>query len=391
MDKKINIEKVINVFNSLKSESGTHSPSIKTLTREIPELKIGVDACFLSNPYATELFIEYLKADYPTYEDLRDSLEFYPPQNSDIAKIIGETIDVKKENIFVGNGAIEIISATLKSFCGKRLLLPIPTFSSYYEFLNPEQEIFFHNLKESDDYVLNIQNLIKDLNKNKVDSLILINPNNPNGDYIHYNDLIFLLENCKHLECVILDESFVHFAYEDDSLQLMNYYELINKYTNLVIIKSMSKDFGIAGVRAGYGIMTTQRVSELTSSGYLWNISGLATYFFDLYSRKEFREKYDIVRKKYIMNTLMFRSELSSLKGIKVYPSKANFFLVRVLNDLQGDFGIRLLANHGVYVRNCSDKIGLEGSGYYRIASRSFEENIKIIKAIKIELSQNCN
>ncbi|AOR26755.1 aminotransferase [Formosa sp. Hel3_A1_48] len=387
MDKEINIERVKKIFNNLKQESGTHSPSIKTVLQEIPELKIDVDACFLSNPYATDLFIENMKADFPTYDDLRDSLEFYPPQNSDISKIIGQTIAVKKENIFVGNGAIEIISATLKRFCGNRLLLPIPTFSSYYEFLNNDQEIFFHNLKESENYVLNIKNLIKDVREKKVDSLIIINPNNPNGDYINYDELIDLLENCKNLDCIILDESFVHFAYEDDSLKLMNYYELINKYSNLVIIKSMSKDFGIAGVRAGYGIMSSDRVSELTNSGYLWNISGLATYFFDLYSGTKFRNKYEIVRKKYIMNTLMFRSELSSIKGLKIYPSKANFFLIKVDNDELDDFGLRLLVNHGVYIRNCSDKIGLKGSGYYRIASRSFEENVKIIKAIKIELA----
>ncbi|KAB1153278.1 histidinol-phosphate aminotransferase family protein [Tenacibaculum aiptasiae] len=384
MEKK---DRIKGEFLRLKKQSGTHSPSIKTLLEEIPELDIKIDACFLSNPYATDLFLNYLEKDFPTYSDLRDCLEFYPPQNSDIAKIIGNTIDVSMENIFVGNGAIEIISAVLSNYCGKKIMLPIPTFSSYYEFIKEDQEIVFHELSELNNYELDVENLKEDLLNKKADSLILINPNNPNGDYLNREKVIDLLEFCKNLDCVILDESFVHFAYESDDLDLMNYYDLINTYNNLVIIKSMSKDFGIAGVRAGYGIMSKERVENLTKSSYLWNISGLASYFFDLYSQKKFREEYDVVRKKYIMNTLMFRSELSGIKGIKIYPSKANFFLIKVENDLDGNFGLNMLINHGVYVRNCSDKVGLEGSGYYRVASRTFEENINIIKAIKIELS----
>lgn len=370
-------------FKELKSLAGTHSPSIKTVIEEIPEIKIEVDACFLSNPYATDLFLASLKKDFPTYEDLRNCLEFYPPQNADIAKIIGKTINVSKENIFVGNGAIEIISAALTNFCSNRILLPIPTFSSYYEFKRQDQEIIFHRLKEENNYELNVLDLKKDIEENNIDSLVIINPNNPNGDYLKYNSLEELLEACSNLDCVILDESFVHFAYENDDLNLTNYYDLINRFSNLIIVKSMSKDFGIAGVRAGYGIMNKDRVNSLTKSGYLWNISGLASYFFELYSRDDFRRNYDIVRKKYIMNTLMFKSELIQIKGIKVYPSKANFFLVKVENDSNGEFGLDLLINFGVYVRNCSDKIGLEGDGYYRIASRSFEENIKIIDSIK--------
>ena len=387
MNNEINYKDAKEKFLNLKEMSGTHSPSIKTILEEIPEIKIEIDACFLSNPYATDLFLNHIKKDFPTYDDLRHHLEFYPPQNSDIAKIIGKTLDVSKENIFVGNGAIEIISAVLSKFCDKKILLPIPTFSSYYEFLNEDQEIVFHKLKESNNYELNINELKKDIDEKDIDSLILINPNNPNGDYIDFKHILELLEKCKDLKCVVLDESFVHFAYENDDLELMNYYDLIKRYSNLVIIKSMSKDFGIAGIRAGYGIMSEKRVSFLTKSQYLWNISGLASYFFDLYSKKKFRDEYDIIRKKYIMNTLMFKSELLLLKGVKIYPSKANFFLIKVLNDSNGDFGMKLLINHGVYVRDCSDKIGLEGVGYYRVASRTFEENINIIKAIKVELS----
>ena len=383
---KNNFEVLKQRFLKLKNNSGSHSPSIKSMLKEIPEINLKTDACFLSNPYATDLFLKYLKKDFPNYSGLREVLEYYPPQNAEIAKTIADALSLNSKNIFVGNGAIEIISASIKNFCQKKILIPIPTFSSYYEYIKDDQEIFYHKLAEKDNYGINIDNLISDINYNNIDSLVLINPNNPNGFYLSVTDINKILESCKDLSCIILDESFVHFAYENDNLDMTNYYDLIDTYKNLIIIKSMSKDFGIAGIRAGYGIMSEDRVTKLLKSDYLWNISGLASYFFDIYSIKNFREEYDIVRKKYIMNTLMFKSELLNINGIKVYPSKANFFLIKVRGDSNGEFGLKLLINHGVYVRDCSDKIGLDGEGYYRIASRTFEENIQIINGIKNEL-----
>ena len=148
-----NIEICKAKFHDLKTKSGSHSPSIKSILKEIPEIKLKTDACFLSNPYATDLFLKYLKSDYPTYDDLRDILEFYPPQNAEIAKSISSTLNLSPKNVFVGNGAIEIISASIKQFCSKKILLPIPTFSSYYEFINEDQEVFYHELLEKDDYI----------------------------------------------------------------------------------------------------------------------------------------------------------------------------------------------------------------------------------------------
>ena len=145
----------------------------------------------------------------------------------------------------------------------------------------------------------------------------------------------------------------------------------------------MSKDFGIAGIRAGYAVMNATRVDHLLKNGYLWNVSGLANYFFKIYTDDDFIKKYDIARKKYIMNTMMFLKELETIDYIHVYPSKANFALIELKNNIQSfDFTIDLLLNNGIYVRDCSDKIGLNGS-FIRIASRTFEENLEIINALK--------
>lgn len=380
--------KIKDKLKILKQESGTHSPSIATILEEIPEIKIKVDACFLSNPYATELFMSYLEKDLIKNNLLREVLEFYPPQNYDIRRYIAKAIGANPKNIFVGNGAIEIIQAIMHRFVKKKICVIIPTFSSYYEFARPDTEVVYYSLKKEENFSLNLEDYLSFVKQNKPDTVVIINPNNPNGGYFNLDDLNYLLNNLKSVDNIIVDESFIHFAYENIDLSNITSQGLIEKYENLIIIKSMSKDFGIAGVRAGYAILSEEKVSFLLSNGYLWNVSGLADYFFKIYSKEAFINAYDIVRKKYIMNTLMFLSELNGIKGIKVYPSKANFALLELKNTSSFDFTIDLLVNHGVYVRDCSDKIGLEGQ-FVRVASRSFEENLKIISAIRETVNTN--
>lgn len=380
---------VLAKLKELKNNSGTHSPSIETVLKEIPELKIKVDACFLSNPYATELFLKYLDNDLIKKNRLREVLEYYPPQNYDVSVNISKATGISPRNIFVGNGAIEAIQAVMHTFVEKKVCVIIPTFSSYYEFVRKDTEVIYYSLIKENNFILDVEHFVQFVKDNNVGSIVLINPNNPNGGYLNKLDLDYLMENLKSLKNIIIDESFIHFAYENLELSQISSEELIAKYNNLTIIKSMSKDFGIAGIRAGYAIMHEDRVSRLLSNGYLWNVSGLANYFFQIYGEKEFLLEYDIARKKYIMNTLMFLSELNSIEEIKVYPSKANFALVEILNgQSSNEFSMNLLINNGVYIRDCSDKIGLKGE-FVRIASRSFEENLTIIKGVKHALKHS--
>jgi len=371
------------IFLKLSQESGSHSPSIATLLREVSEIEIEVDACFLSNPYATDLFMSTLHEDLIKTGNLRSVLEFYPPQVHDVRKHISKATGLAAKNIFVGNGAIEVIQAIMHNFVTKNICVILPTFSSYYEFVNKDTEVFYYKLSKENNFKLNLEKYVTYIKDNKIQNLVIINPNNPDGGYINAEEFNYLMTSFKHLDNVILDESFIHFAYEDVELYQITSEELVQKYPNLIIIKSMSKDFGIAGIRAGYGVMAEEKVNMLLSNGYLWNVSGLANYFFEVYCKPEFQKEYDIVRKKYIMNTLMFLTEINNLKNLKAYPSKANFALVEILDGRSSfDFAMDLLIDHGVYVRDCQDKVGLEGQ-FLRIASRSFEENLKIIDAIK--------
>lgn len=377
----LDIEKKL---HDLKSKSGTHSPSIITILEEIPELKVKIDACFLSNPYATELFLEYFNKELLETKEIQRILEFYPSQNHVIAGLIGKHLSVDPDSVFVSNGAIEAIQAIIHRFVKGKVIENIPTFSSYYEYVTSEAQVVFYQLDKENNYKLDPSDYIQFVKQEQPNTIILINPNNPDGGYTSYKNLkkiIFELQNV--VENIIIDESFIHFAYENNKLELKSIVPLISTIKNLTVIKSMSKDFGIAGIRCGYAIMQKERVKHLLSNGYLWNINGLAEYFFRLYTRIDFLEKYEIVRKRYIRDSQLFISELAEINNIKVYPTRANFVLIEILNGQTAeDVTTLLLARYGVYVRNCSDKIGLSGE-FLRVAARTKIENKQLINIFK--------
>ncbi len=375
-------EILIQKFLRLKTDAGSHSPSIFTLKQKLPELPIKIDACFLSNPYATDLFLNYFTKEIINTGRIRELLEFYPSQNQVIAEIIANFLKINPASVFIGNGAIEIIQAVIHNFVKKKIVINIPTFSSYYEFAQEGVEVVYNKLEKSEQYRLNTKRYIEFIKKHKPDTIVIINPNNPDGGYIEHHEVKVILDQVKEVENVIIDESFIHFAYEDNSFNPINTSDLLEQYQNLIIIKSMSKDFGIAGIRAGYAIMSPEKITSLLKNGFLWNSNGLSEYFFRLYARPDFACDYNKVRVRYIQETIEFINELHKIKGITVYPSMANFVLLELNNGMTADdFVTTLLIKYGIYVRTCSDKIGLVGE-YVRLASRTKDENAYIIKSL---------
>jgi histidinol-phosphate/aromatic aminotransferase/cobyric acid decarboxylase-like protein len=332
--------------------------------------------------------MSYLRKDLINTHLFERLLEYYPPQNREVAKFISKFTGVDSTQIFVGNGAIEIIQAILQRFVSGSICITIPTFSSYYEFISENVTTIFYNLNKSEGYSLNVDDYIDFVKSSNCRNIVLINPNNPNGGYIERVGILKLLNELAYLDNIILDESFIHFAYENEELGNVSMASLIVEFPNLIIIKSMSKDFGIAGIRCGYAILNENKVNMLLKNGYLWNVSGLGYYFFKLYSNVDFQKKYEIIRKKYIQDTMVFFNDLSKIPNLTLYPSKGNFILIELPGGLNSfDFTVDLLLNYNIYVRDCSDKIGLDGQ-FLRVASRSYEENKTIVKAF-VEIMNN--
>ncbi len=373
---------ISDTIKRLKEQSGSHSPSVFTLLAQIPSVHMAIDACFLSNPYATELFLRHLELDLIKTNRLKEILEFYPSQNRAIANLLAQSLHIDPQKIFVGNGAAEIIQAICHHFVRQKMMILLPTFSSYYEFVKPGVEVVFSPLDKQNNFALDLEQYIVRAKREKPDTIVLINPNNPTGTYLKIAEIQRIVELLPEVENIVIDESFIHFSFEDETCQLQSAAFLADRFDNVIIVKSMSKDFGIAGIRAGYALMSPEKVDRLLSNGYLWNISGLAQYFFTLYAQPGFWQEYEPVRIRYIQEAQQFFNQLTEFPTLKVYPSMANFALVELLDgSTAADFAIKMLANYGIYTRNCGDKLGLEGE-FIRIAARTEPENQCMIQAI---------
>jgi histidinol-phosphate/aromatic aminotransferase/cobyric acid decarboxylase-like protein len=130
--------------------------------------------------------------------------------------------------------------------------------------------------------------------------------------------------------------------------------------------------------------MAPDRVRALLDNGFLWNSSGLAEYFFDLYSRPEFLIEYERKRVHYIRHTRRFFRALSLMPGLYAYPTSANFILIELRNGMTAEELVcRLLVRRGIYTRTCDDKKGLEPGKFIRVASRCRSENRFVLRAFR--------
>lgn len=371
---KANVEK----FNQLKQDCGTHSPSLQMMEYYFgPLWKKPIDACFIRNPLATDLFLSYM------VEDIKDTNFFerlvcsYPSQNQQIAEIISNAIAYDFKKIFVGNGATEIIQAVIHKFCNK-IVIMLPTFSPYYEF---SQDVEYYYLKAENQFQLDVNHYLSFVKASGADSIAIINPNNPTGSFISLGTVEEIIENLQHLSCIILDESFIHFAYDNPHFDFLNHQYIAEKYSNVVLVKSMSKDFGIAGLRAGYALMNPKRVRFLLDSGYLWNSNCFSEYFFKLLAQDNFRESYERIRKKYIRMIIDFYQRVLLINNINVYETFSNFFLIELSKIKSIELTAELYFRYGIYIRACNDKLGLSGE-YVRICVGREDENQYVIESL---------
>ncbi len=368
----------------LKKESGTHAPSAWTLAKLIPELRLKVDACFLSNPYATKLFLMHFNREVIRPRKLRALLELYPSQNRVIAAKLGRVLEMERDSIFVGNGAAEIIQAILHRLTRQKILVNLPTFSPYYEFARPDTQVVHNILRPEEDFRFNPAVYLEKVRRERPDTVVLINPSNPDGGYVPYTMMRRLLDELRSVPNVIVDESFIHFACEGIGYAYWSVADEVRRFPNLMVVKSMSKDFGVAGIRAGYAVMAPDRVRTLLDNGFLWNSSGLAEYFFDLYSRRDFQIQYERERVRFIRNSRRYFAAMAKIDGLHVYPTFANFALVELRGGLSAEELVcRMLIRRGIYTRTCDDKKGLEGGKFVRIAARNRPENAYIIRSLR--------
>ncbi len=333
---------------------------------------------------------EYLYNPYfPTqnlYNELRlnlaDLLGNYPSGQFEINCSLANWACVDESMLAVANGGSELIAHLRKDF--KKVSLLLPSFDEYSRTLKPEQ--IHYIAPDPQTLVHTPEDIVQKVKENGSNSLVIINPSNPTGLKFSYNQIKYMLEELTHLDMFILDESFADFiSIENDTSFLGE----LKKHPNLIILRSLSKDLGVPGVRLGYiASSDLDMIKETRSALPIWHINSLAQYFLDILPK--YRNDYSIARKKIISTRDEMYDQLCKIPGLRVTPSYANYFCCE-LPESVSSYSIQeqLFINYKLLVKDLGMKQGLPEDRYIRIAVKTPEENSLIVNALTETLGKN--
>jgi len=312
-------------------------------------------------------------------ENIHNLVLNYPMAQNALAELIGDVIDQTPEKIIVGNGAAEIIKI-LSGSLAKKIIIPVPSFNEYANAAPKDHAVEFP--LEFPSFKLNVDKFTDEAIKIGADMAVVVSPNNPTSMLVPKADLIRLAEKLKPSNCMlIIDESFIDFA---DNKEQISLEQDINKYSNIAILKSMSKAYGICGLRIGYLLTANADFAKAVRSGiHIWNINGFAEEFLRILP--QYKQKFEDSCEKVKDDRDMFYKQLCAIDGMTVFKPDANFIFCRLPdNALSGpEVTKRLFIEHNIYIKDSTGKTQPDANRYIRIASRSQEENTKLIDALK--------
>jgi threonine-phosphate decarboxylase len=333
---------------------------------------------FIDHAYLYNLFFPP-EAIFTNFKDqIHDLVLNYPVAQDALADLVGRIIDQPPERIVVGNGAAELIKIVSGHIAGK-LIVPVPSFNEYANAVPSGKVVEFP--LEFPSFQLNVDKFAAEAIRVKADVAVVVTPNNPTSLLVPKADLIRLAEKLEPHNCIlIIDESFIDFAENPAQVSLE---QEIENYPNMVIFKSMSKAYGICGIRVGYMLSTNSGFTQAVRSGvHIWNINGFAEEFLRVLPeyKKEFIESCKQVR----TDRDSLYTKLCAVRGMTVFKPDANYIFCRLPDTAQSAPEIikELFIEHNMYIKDCSGKTQPDSDRYLRIASRTEEENCRLVAAL---------
>lgn len=331
-----------------------------------------LDYCYLVNPYfPTDTMLNEMKAYF------RDLISEYPSGLNVQNLLAGKMFGVDEDRILVGNGAAELIRALSRSVAGS-LGVIYPTFNEYPESFTQNEIVPF--IAEGMAYGL------KDLLEwqKRCDSLLLINPDNPSGNCLSREDILTLLDAMKkNGKRLILDESFVDFSSSGLSHTMLEQGTL-EAYPNLVVMKSISKSYGVPGIRLGVlACSDRELLARARKELSIWNINSFGENFLQIIGK--YKKDYEAACARIIAERERFGADLRALGLFTVFPSQANYFLCRI----EGDFSARdltkyLLGEHDIFIKDLTGKKGIPDDKWIRLAVRNRQDNEKLVSKLSL-------
>lgn len=331
-----------------------------------------LDFCYLVNPYfPPQRLIDEIQANFT-------SLLTQCPSGMRVnALLAAKNFAVHQQNILVGNGAAELIKALMARLEGVTGFIR-PTFEEYPNRYQDRPNVCF--TPAGPDFRYTADDLMAFFGPQDIDNLVLINPDNPTGNYIPAPDVLRLADWAQGKGIrLILDESFADFADEADNTFIRQ--DLLDRYRRLYVVKSISKSYGVPGLRLGVLASGDQDlIAALKKDVAIWNINSFAEFYMQIEEKykKDYARSLELIR----AERARFRRELEKLPNLRVIPSQANYLMVELLGGLSARAITReLLVNRCILVKDLSPKLG--GQQYLRLAVRDTRDNDRLLEALR--------
>ena len=335
-----------------------------------------LDFCYLVNPYfPTQKMKDELKASFDTL------LTEYPSGMRVNSLLAAKNFDVHQDDIVVGNGAAELIKSLMSTFTGKVGFIR-PTFDEYPNRYIRERSVDY--IPENKDYLYSADDIMTFFNDKDIEALVIVNPDNPTGNYIDKKNIVRLIEWAKNKGIkLVIDESFVDFTDEEDPSLIKN--SILESNPHLFVMKSISKSYGVPGLRLGVlASGDTKTVDYIKKDVAIWNINSFAEFYMQI--EEKYKKDYQAGLKKIREERVRFQGELSKVPHIRVIPSQANYVMVELDGTISPKELLKtLLMKYELLIKELTTKTN--GKNYLRLAIRNTEDNDKLIAALKKELS----
>ncbi len=335
-----------------------------------------LDFCYLVNPYfPPEKMKDELRANFDTL------LTQYPSGMRVNSLLAAKNFGVHQENILVGNGAAELIKSLMEGYLVGKTGFIRPTFDEYPNRYTRENSVNF--IPHNRDYSYTADDLMIYFADKEIANLIVVNPENPSGNYIPKSDLLRLIawSREKGIQLVI-DESFVDFADAEDSTLIEQ--AILDANPHLYVMKSISKSYGVPGLRLGVlASGNTEIIATMKKDVAIWNINSFGEFFMQI--EEKYKKDYHAALVKIRAERDRFQNELTKIKGVRVIPSQANFVMVELDEGISPKELLKtLLIKHDLLIKELTTKTN--GRNYLRLAIRNTEDNDTLISAMKAEL-----
>ena len=336
-----------------------------------------LDFCYLVNPYfPSKRMKDELRSNFDTL------LTEYPSGMKVNTLIASKCFGVSEQYIVPGNGAAELIKVLMEGDTKGKTGFIRPTFEEYPNRFDKSLQVTF--TPQNDDYRYTADDLMQYFGDKDIKTLMLINPDNPSGNFIPKADVLRLAKWCEDRNIrLVVDESFVDFSVDYKTNSLLSD-EILEAYPHMAVMKSISKSFGVPGLRLGIlASANKELIAHIKKEVSIWNLNSFAEFFMQIYNKHE--KDYLKACDKFVAERADFERQLKTIPYLRVMPTQANYFLCEVLPPYTAtEIVVYTLRNHNILTRDCSQKPGLDpNKQYMRIAVRNHEDNTRLVEALR--------